>query len=56
MRLGVVNPIRLLDRLCGAALAALLLAASGCARNPAASRRLIVLGVDGMDPGFVERH
>jgi len=59
MRLGVANPngaAWVLDRLCGGALAALLLATSGCARNPAASRRLIVLGVDGMDPGFVERH
>ncbi|MGA2194327.1 MAG: alkaline phosphatase family protein [Bryobacteraceae bacterium] len=37
------------------ALAALLLM-PGCGRNPAGSHRLIVLGVDGMDPGFLERH
>lgn len=29
---------------------------SACGRNPAVSRRLIVLGVDGLDPGFVDRH
>src|SRR5215469_9134243 len=39
-----------------AAFSALLLA--GCARHTtmAASKRLIVLGIDGMDPAFVERH
>jgi predicted AlkP superfamily phosphohydrolase/phosphomutase len=36
--------------------AALLLLLQGCARVPAVERRLIVLGVDGMDPGFLERH
>ena len=37
------------------ALAALQLL-SGCGRSPAGSHRLIVLGVDGMDPGFLDRH
>jgi predicted AlkP superfamily phosphohydrolase/phosphomutase len=32
------------------------LAAGGCGRIPPVSRKLIVLGVDGMDPGFLERH
>jgi predicted AlkP superfamily phosphohydrolase/phosphomutase len=36
------------------ALVALLM--SSCGRDPAASQRLIVLGVDGMDPGFLDRH
>ena len=35
--------------------AALILAASGCATHPRA-KRVIVLGVDGMDPAFLERH
>ena len=38
------------------ALFAVLLLASGCGRDPTAGNRLIVLGVDGMDPGFLERH
>jgi len=38
------------------AVAIVLMTTSSCAHNPAASHRLIVLGVDGMDPGFVERH
>ena len=33
-----------------------LLLSVGCGRNPATTHRLIVLGVDGMDPGFIERH
>jgi predicted AlkP superfamily phosphohydrolase/phosphomutase len=37
-------------------LAALLLLAPGCRHDPARANRLIVLGVDGMDPGFLERH
>jgi predicted AlkP superfamily phosphohydrolase/phosphomutase len=32
------------------------LAAAGCGRLPPASKKLIVLGVDGMDPAFLERH
>ena len=35
---------------------ALLLLSEGCRTNPMAARRLIVIGVDGMDPGFLERH
>jgi predicted AlkP superfamily phosphohydrolase/phosphomutase len=35
---------------------ALTLAASGCSRSSADHRQVIVLGVDGMDPDFVERH
>ncbi|PWU10426.1 MAG: nucleotide pyrophosphatase [Terriglobia bacterium] len=40
------------------ALASLLLLATGCAHQTtqAAGRRLIVLGIDGMDPGFLESH
>jgi predicted AlkP superfamily phosphohydrolase/phosphomutase len=30
--------------------------AAGCGRVPANSKKLIVLGIDGMDPGFLERH
>ena len=37
-------------------LSALLLFSSACGRAPSSSTRLIVLGVDGMDPGFLERH
>jgi predicted AlkP superfamily phosphohydrolase/phosphomutase len=37
-------------------LSALLCLAEGCGHPPAAAHRLIVLGVDGMDPGFLERH
>ena len=32
------------------------LAAAGCTRQSAAGKRVIVLGVDGMDPVFLERH
>jgi predicted AlkP superfamily phosphohydrolase/phosphomutase len=39
-----------------AAALAVLLFMSACGRAPAGSARLIVLGVDGMDPGFLERH
>ena len=35
---------------------ALLSLMAGCARPSPVTRRLIVLGVDGMDPGFLERH
>jgi predicted AlkP superfamily phosphohydrolase/phosphomutase len=44
--------------LSGIVVAALLLSAAGCGRvRPAeASKRLIVLGIDAMDPAFVERH
>src|SRR5438874_17926 len=39
-------------------LATAALAAPGCGRAPAPSstKKLIVLGIDGMDPGFLERH
>jgi predicted AlkP superfamily phosphohydrolase/phosphomutase len=37
-------------------LAALVFLTQGCGRNPMAAHRLIVMGVDGMDPGFLERH
>jgi len=39
-------------------LAALALASSDCAGGPprAYSKKVIVLGIDGMDPGFLERH
>ena len=37
-------------------LAVLVLLPSGCRRTVASSYGLIVLGVDGMDPGFLERH
>jgi predicted AlkP superfamily phosphohydrolase/phosphomutase len=41
----------------GAALLLLLAAAlAGCHRSGAHGRQVIVLGVDGMDPGFLERH
>jgi predicted AlkP superfamily phosphohydrolase/phosphomutase len=46
-------------RLQGAATAAVLVASaavSGCGTSEAHGRQVIVLGVDGMDPGFVERH
>lgn len=39
-----------------AALAALLLSAAGCRSSVATGKQVIVLGVDGMDPGFLERH
>jgi predicted AlkP superfamily phosphohydrolase/phosphomutase len=42
-------------RKCGA-LAALLIASSACHRSEAHGKKVIVLGVDGMDPGFLERH
>ena len=32
------------------------LLAAGCGRAPVTSKKLIVLGIDGMDPGFLERH
>jgi predicted AlkP superfamily phosphohydrolase/phosphomutase len=38
------------------ALAAILLLSPGCRHEPAPANRLIVFGVDGMDPGFLERH
>ena len=43
---------------CGAAAAVLLASVgiSGCHRSEAHGKRVIVLGADGMDPGFVERH
>jgi predicted AlkP superfamily phosphohydrolase/phosphomutase len=42
---------------CVAAAVLLMLAATGCAhRSSAHGRQLIAIGVDGMDPGFVERH
>jgi predicted AlkP superfamily phosphohydrolase/phosphomutase len=43
---------------CAAAAAVLLAAAaiSGCRRSEAHGQRVIVVGADGMDPGFVERH
>ena len=34
----------------------MLLLSPGCRHEPAPANRLIVLGVDGMDPGFLERH
>ncbi len=34
----------------------MLLLSPGCRHAPAPANRLIVLGVDGMDPGFLERH
>lgn len=37
-------------------LAAALVFTSGCRHDATAGKRLIVLGVDGMDPGFIERH
>ena len=38
-------------------LLSILSAAAGCRTRPAANgRQVIVIGVDGMDPGFVERH
>ena len=30
--------------------------AAACSHRPATTQRLIVIGVDGMDPGFLERH
>src|SRR5579885_3496160 len=40
-----------------AAAAALVLGCAGCASRASASgKRVIVLGIDGMDPGFLERH
>lgn len=38
------------------ALAAAILLMPGCTHNQGTVKRLIVLGVDGMDPGFIERH
>ena len=38
------------------ALAAVLLALAACNRSTAHGKKVIVLGVDGMDPEFVERH
>ena len=36
---------------------ALLCALSGCGRtNPTPGKRVVVLGIDGMDPEFLERH
>ena len=37
-------------------LSAALVFTSGCRREATAGKRLIVLGVNGMDPGFIERH
>src|ERR1700733_7329323 len=42
-------------RKCGA-IAALLIVSSACHRSEAHGKKVIVLGVDGMDPGFLERH
>ena len=39
-----------------AALIAAVLTGGGCSRVPPNSKKLIVLGIDGMDPGFLERH
>jgi predicted AlkP superfamily phosphohydrolase/phosphomutase len=39
-----------------ALLAVSLFLATGCQHVPVTTHRLIVLGVDGMDPGFIERH
>jgi predicted AlkP superfamily phosphohydrolase/phosphomutase len=41
---------------CVLALVTLVCLAPGCKRDRSAGKRLIVLGVDGMDPGFLERH
>jgi predicted AlkP superfamily phosphohydrolase/phosphomutase len=37
-------------------IAAVVFAAAGCGNRQGTSHRVIVLGVDGMDPGFIERH
>ncbi|HEV2448764.1 MAG TPA: alkaline phosphatase family protein, partial [Candidatus Sulfopaludibacter sp.] len=37
-------------------IAAVVFALPGCGHKQGTSHRVIVLGVDGMDPGFVERH
>jgi predicted AlkP superfamily phosphohydrolase/phosphomutase len=37
-------------------LMAVALAASGCGHRAAVSKKVIVLGIDGMDPAFLERH
>src|SRR4051812_27443380 len=42
-----------------AAAAAMAVLAGGCAStkaNSTTTKRVIVLGIDGMDPGFIERH
>ena len=39
-----------------ALLGALLIVVQGCGKKTVPAHRLIVLGVDGMDPGFLERH
>jgi len=46
------------DRLtCGCAVAVLCLCPAGCGSTASAtSKQVIVLGIDGMDPGFVEKH
>jgi len=40
----------------GAGLCLLLWTPAGCSHSAAHGRRIIVLGIDGMDPGFLERH
>jgi predicted AlkP superfamily phosphohydrolase/phosphomutase len=47
-----------LDRIPAAAVGALAVFSAACAiwRSPAIIPKVIVLGIDGMDPGFVERH
>ena len=41
---------------CALAAAALLVAGCGRATSESPTRKIIVLGIDGMDPGFLERH
>ena len=45
-----------MQRLSVLLLAALLVFGAGCGRDAVDAKRFIVLGVDGMDPGFLERH
>ena len=47
-----------LDRIPAAAVGVFAVFSAACAiwRSPAAIPKVIVLGIDGMDPGFVERH
>ena len=35
---------------------ALALALAGCGRPPSVQKQILVLGIDAMDPGFLERH
>ena len=58
----MTDPVMAKARICNSLgillLAALALCSAGCVRTEASAstKRIIVLGIDGMDPNFLERH